>query len=48
MIKKHQSAGNQKKGQDNFDRAFIGRLGCMGPLLIIAILIILYAIFIAK
>ncbi|MFX3617712.1 MAG: hypothetical protein ACE3JK_09290 [Sporolactobacillus sp.] len=48
MMKKHRNSGNQKKEQDNFDRAFIGRMGCMGPLLIIAVLIILYAIFIAK
>ncbi|MCL1631969.1 hypothetical protein M3N64_08405 [Sporolactobacillus sp. CPB3-1] len=33
---------------NNFDRVFIGKPGCMSVIVIIAIAFILYALFIAK
>ncbi|MDF2910149.1 MAG: hypothetical protein K0Q56_1030 [Sporolactobacillus laevolacticus] len=44
---------DQKKQQpdnndDNFDRVFIGKPGCMFILITLAVLFIIYAIFIAK
>jgi hypothetical protein len=33
---------------DNFDRVFIGRSGCMSIIIIIAIIVILYAISFQK
>ncbi|MCO7174979.1 hypothetical protein ACFP7A_04080 [Sporolactobacillus kofuensis] len=37
-----------KSREDNFDRAFIGKPGCMGIVSGIIILFIIYALFIAK